>query len=818
MERLEIEILAGVSGLEKSLNQAQDKLQKFGQAAEQLGSTLSKVLTLPIAGLGAASLKAFGDIQSLKNGLTAVTGSAEVASAQFVRLQKLAKLPGLGLNEVAKGAINLQVIGFTAERAEASMLAFGNAVATVGKGKAEFERAIYGLQQLANTDFPLGEDLNILKDAIPQITPLLKDAFGTARSDELQKLGITSAQVVDTIITGLSKLPPVTGGINGAFENLGDGVKTNLAEIGESINSAFDVSAIIDAFIDKLSAITAAFRGLSPQAQKIIIIIAGILAAMGPLLLTIGVFTTSVIPALTAGLTLLSGAFLAITGPIALIIAAVAGAAYLIVKYWDDIVAYFTSGPGVSIFDALQETFTAFVSWVKVIWAGITKTLSAIWDSWGGTIITIAKAAWDSVMKVFNLAFTIIGNTLKIGTAVLTGDWAAIGPILLNTTKRVWNAIVAIIGNAIQATAGLVGKFLEFVGLDGVSQKVNDITEAVKRNLSFDIPVSLDVQDTATKVTNKASEVLATVVETKVKTLEKSSNKVKEIYADLARNLDKNSVDFGVEDARPGAVKAYQKAIEALIDNGYKPESAAIQDLIAKQEALNDIRRLGMVGIAQSAPAGPSIPKALEMPVLKSPIPDLTSQMEKDFNALASVIVTNGVGEAFAEMGASIGQTLANGGSLISALGSTILSAVGSIATELGKAAIKIGVGMISIKAAFKNPATAIAAGVALVALGAFISSKVANIPSGNSNASGGPRNAPMPQFANGGIVSGPTVGLMGEYAGARSNPEVIAPLNKLKGMLPAGENSVIIPDLKLRGEDIFVSFKRTSKRMGKLG
>lgn len=41
-----------------------------------------------------------------------------------------------------------------------------------------------------------------------------------------------------------------------------------------------------------------------------------------------------------------------------------------------------------------------------------------------------------------------------------------------------------------------------------------------------------------------------------------------------------------------------------------------------------------------------------------------------------------------------------------------------------------------------------------------------------------------LPAFANGGIVSGPTVGLIGEYAGASNNPEVVAPLDKLRGML----------------------------------
>lgn len=38
--------------------------------------------------------------------------------------------------------------------------------------------------------------------------------------------------------------------------------------------------------------------------------------------------------------------------------------------------------------------------------------------------------------------------------------------------------------------------------------------------------------------------------------------------------------------------------------------------------------------------------------------------------------------------------------------------------------------------------------------------------------------------FAKGGIVSGPTLALVGEYAGASSNPEVIAPLDKLRSMI----------------------------------
>lgn len=38
--------------------------------------------------------------------------------------------------------------------------------------------------------------------------------------------------------------------------------------------------------------------------------------------------------------------------------------------------------------------------------------------------------------------------------------------------------------------------------------------------------------------------------------------------------------------------------------------------------------------------------------------------------------------------------------------------------------------------------------------------------------------------FADGGIVSGPTIGLIGEYTGASNNPEVVAPLDKLRNIL----------------------------------
>ncbi|MDE6498102.1 MAG: hypothetical protein K2L21_05525, partial [Muribaculaceae bacterium] len=63
---------------------------------------------------------------------------------------------------------------------------------------------------------------------------------------------------------------------------------------------------------------------------------------------------------------------------------------------------------------------------------------------------------------------------------------------------------------------------------------------------------------------------------------------------------------------------------------------------------------------------------------------------------------------------------------------------------------------------------------------------------------------AAVPKFADGGIAYGPTLGIFGEYAGASHNPEVVAPLNKLRDLLqPAygfGTNEV---RLRIKGRDL---------------
>lgn len=73
--------------------------------------------------------------------------------------------------------------------------------------------------------------------------------------------------------------------------------------------------------------------------------------------------------------------------------------------------------------------------------------------------------------------------------------------------------------------------------------------------------------------------------------------------------------------------------------------------------------------------------------------------------------------------------------------------------------------------------------------------------------------------FANGGIVSGPTLGLMGEYSGAKSNPEVIAPLSKLQGMIgqKQTQNVNVGGNFRIQGQDLVLALQKADKQRNRI-
>ena len=159
-----------------------------------------------------------------------------------------------------------------------------------------------------------------------------------------------------------------------------------------------------------------------------------------------------------------------------------------------------------------------------------------------------------------------------------------------------------------------------------------------------------------------------------------------------------------------------------------------------------------------------------------------------------------------------IGQTLTGAfASAFSGLGQVIGGTTGALVSFAGQAMTAISdiipqiLALIGVK-----ESEAIASGTASGAALPF-PANIAAIASIIATVSG--VFASLPKFANGGIISGPTVGLMGEYAGASNNPEVVAPLDKLRGMLqPTNDFSGGVVKFKIDGRTLVGVLEKENK------
>jgi len=210
-------------------------------------------------------------------------------------------------------------------------------------------------------------------------------------------------------------------------------------------------------------------------------------------------------------------------------------------------------------------------------------------------------------------------------------------------------------------------------------------------------------------------------------------------------------------DPAPIDIKAPQKLEHTFTQIDY-----AMQNQIAKQEEYEASFAKSMEGVNQA-------------------FNSLTAQGLEDFGVLLGDIMTGQIGS-------------------FETFGQKLLKAVAGFMKSFGQALIATATASKAFKELLiSNPVLAAAAGVALVAGSAVITNMLNKGPE-------------MTAFAEGGIVSGPTLGLVGEYPGASSNPEVIAPLDKLKGMLNTNEQSGYVASTTIQGRDLAIVLERYNK------
>lgn len=277
---------------------------------------------------------------------------------------------------------------------------------------------------------------------------------------------------------------------------------------------------------------------------------------------------------------------------------------------------------------------------------------------------------------------------------------------------------------------------------------------------------------------------------------------------------DPNKPDAVIKkDAAPvGSLKALQDAISAKeteLNLAVSPSSRVqiqqeIDDLQGKVVSIKFELEANMQGLSSDDYAKKIIQEQMEEDMLNLDEVIDVEPLVKDLKVVRSEIKkTVKQGESFSAMGELMHQV---GGAVQGTAqawldyGANVLTAIGQAIPAIMKM-IAINASATASERAKKNEQVGSAAAGAMsayseipfvgIVLGlAAVASIIAAMRS-------------VPKFANGGIAYGPTLGLFGEYAGATNNPEVVAPLNKLKSLIGDANGGGGNVQFRIQGRDL---------------
>ncbi len=370
-------------------------MNKFSRNMTRVGKTLTTSLTLPIAGLGFLAGKTFADFEQSMAKVKAVSGAT---GDEFKKLEKLALDLGASTrftaSQVAELQLNYSKLGFIPDEitkiTEATLdlaLASGEDLATSATVAGSTLRA-FGLQaedmimvtdvmaksfsssaldlmkfqvsmssvapvakalglSLQETTAMLGVMINngieastagtMLRNMMLKATAdgfTMSEAFAAINSstdkagkalEYFDKRAVASAIVISENSTSLQKLTTTLDNSKGAAGEMADIMDNTMQGALFRMKSALEGAGIafgevlapaVQSVAKGISELATWFKDLSPTMKKIITIVAGVTAAIGPLLFIIGKIP-GILAAVVGGFSVLTGAFVKFTALIA---------------------------------------------------------------------------------------------------------------------------------------------------------------------------------------------------------------------------------------------------------------------------------------------------------------------------------------------------------------------------------------------------------------------------------------------------------------------------------------------------------------------
>ncbi len=739
-QNLKINITGDSSKLKNALSSASSKLSSFGSKMQGVGKSLTTRLTLPLAVAGGAAVKFASDFQESMNKVDVAFGKSKKEVKDFAKTTlkqfgiaegsalDMAALFGdmatsMGLNQSAAANMSTSLVGLAGDLASFKNIGIDQAttaLAGVFTGETESLKRLGIVMTEANLkSFAMEQGMNANIKTMTQA----------------QKVALRYKFIMESTSNAQGDFGRTSGGAANQMRIFQESLKELSAKFGQVILPVFTkLVSFANGLLQK-------FSELSPTTKKLIVVFAGIAAALGPVLYILGTLVT-LAPAIGTALTVMMG-------PIGLVI------------------------------------------------AGLTAISVVIYKNWAGI-----KSA---LVKIGNYFIDLYNNSLPIQLAVNSlianfKNMLAVGKFVFST----FSTIIKTFANNFMTLFKGIGDIIMGVftfDKDKIVQGFTDLADGLKNNVTaaFDT-IKTDASILGGSVVDNFNESL------KQKTIAKIVVPV-EMAVSGGGTDTATDVGGGGAATRPMATSAMSgisgAGIQTPVSNMIEADTARMPKAFAEQQA---VFAQGKLDALQKAEA---------------------------FNQRIGQIMTGGLNNLAQGIGAALGNAISTGGNLVNALGGLLLGTIGSIAIQLGKAAIQIGIAMKAIKLSFKNPFTAIAAGIALVAVGTMIKN-TAGIVQGGGGGGGGRRamgssvggytggntSGGATAFANGGIISGPTMGLVGEYPGARQNPEVIAPLNKLQSIIGKSSNSGninVTGEVRVDGQDLLIAIERANETAGRV-
>ena len=635
------------------------------------------------------------------------------------------------------------------------------------------------------------------QDAVRALTGALKgnntmlDNYGMAVNEALIKqkaleLGLISGTSEMTLqakqAATLALIWEQTGAAQGQAAREADGAsgamrafRTEVSNLSTELGEV--LLPIITPIISKFSDFVSGLRALSPEMQSIIVGVAGVTAVAGPLLIVIG----NILKALP----LIKAALVALTGPVGLVVAAVAGATALIISNWDSIKEYFTTGGGSELFDSIKNLFSAAKEYISIVFSQIKTVITTIWNAIGDTLIKVFGNSFDTIMTVVTTAIDIVSGVLNTFINLLKGDFSGALESVKTLATNVFSGISRIVLNAVSSISSALAGLFNLIGMDKWASGL--------RSFSEKLTPSMQSAAESTEETTAAIEDQSAAVDA----LNNSLGDTAEI-AELDTFQKLIGEQLNVRDAITKTTATIEELQSKLVklQTGILPSTNVRQELAETQQQINDLSTaldLLTGGRELSIDVKTNISGidaeesrflkdgAIVVPPIDTSLLETSLGQAKDMVAITSQDLGSLLSTGISMFAQTIGDAFAGNWD---GLGAGLLKAVGSLAQQFGGLVIGMAIAADQLKKIIVgNPLAAIAAGAALIALGAAASGAAQKMI---SSATGGGGYSSAPSLRNTGPGYAPS-----EYRGQYQDDfkvEFKIGTNELVGVLNTAE------------------------------